>query len=157
MSNGLNKISKINILIGAILIASSILPISLLFQFISQGMFGPVFGKMPSIIYRITSTIFTYTITGLAIYYLSRKINFNKRFNPRYASTSLFAIGNITIISYTLLYFYATTIPGGGMSFALSAVGAYPVTIATIILYIALARVLIGIEPESGIPLPEKV
>ncbi len=143
----LSKFQKLNIYAGMVFIFSSVAPVSILFKRLFGGMYGPVFKNFSPAIYRIATLFITYTVVAFIIYIIFKKLDVMNRINTKYASTTLFAIGNIILSIYIVIRIYTSTIQGGGPSMVISMYGIYPVTIAKILLSIAIVRTLLSAEP----------
>lgn len=144
----MTKFKKINIYIGMILIASSFIPAPYLINNTLGGMYSPFFRSFSPAIYHLVILFVSYLIAGIVVYLFIKKIELFDRLASHYASTQLFIIGNTVIILYLVVRVFASTVPGGGVPMAISLLGAYPVAIAKLILFVAIARVFIGTEPR---------
>lgn len=145
--NNLSTFQKLNIYLGLIFIFSSVLPISSVLQATVGGMYGAIFRKYSPALYHLVNLFVSYSITALIIYFGFKKLDVIRRIKGKYASTTLFAVGNFVLVLYLVVRIFASTIQGGGPSLAVSMIGVYPVTIAKIILSVAIVRVLISVEP----------
>jgi len=150
MNEAFTKFKVVNIYIGLILVLGMLLPVGLLINATFGGMYGPMFRNFNPAVFHLVILSCSYIIAGIIVHITIKKMDLLERLHVYYASTSLFAIGNAIIILFLIIRVFASTIPGGGPAYAVSMYGAYPLALAKILLYIAIVRVLVGIEPRPA-------
>ena len=149
MDKKLSKFQIGNIYVGLMIILSGVIPTGLLIRKIFGGMYGPTFKNLSPAVYHLINISISYLVTGFFVYVILKKLDIFNRLNKNYASTTLFAIGNGVILFYLAIRIFSSTIPGGGAPMAVSMLGIYPLFISKALLYIAIVRVLIGVEPQT--------
>ncbi|MGE4544029.1 MAG: hypothetical protein AB7D06_07970 [Pedobacter sp.] len=149
MDKVLSKFQIGNIYGGLIIILSGVIPTGLLLRKIFGGMYGPSFKNISPAIYHLINISISYLVTGLFVYVFLKRLDIFNRLKKDYASTALFAVGNGIILFYLAVRIFSSTIPGGGAPMVVSMLGIYPLLISKALLYIAIVRVLIGVEPRT--------
>ncbi|PLY02550.1 MAG: hypothetical protein C0623_03555 [Desulfuromonas sp.] len=148
----------VNAILGFTILLGSIIPLgSVVLKNISNGMYGQFFRQYPPVLYHLSGLFLTYIPTAILLYLIFKKLNIAKRIQRHYLSNTLFGIGNFIFISYITIRLFASTIEGGGASYAVMLFASYFLIPTKIILFIAVIRFLIGIEPRPANELIQNV
>gem|GEM_PF-4786018 len=147
----LSSSSKTNIFIATVLLAATFLPISAIFSYFAKGMYGPIFKGISPAIYHLANLATSYVIAAILVHIIFKKIDLFSRIKRNHISPILFGTGNALIILYLVVRIFASSIEGGGVSYAVSILGQYPLSIARFCLGIAFIRLIIGIEVERAL------
>ncbi len=146
-SNVINNYNRFQVGLGLMIVIALIIPTNLVIHKLIGGMYGSVFkGQSPAFFHLINVLIDFGIGAGLA-WIAIIKLNIWNRLEPNYASPTLFSIGTSIIILFLVIRIFASTIQGGGPAYAVSIIGAYPLMLAKLLLYIAVFRVMLGIKP----------
>ena len=141
-----NELKVISIYLGAIILMSLVVPFTYMFKQISIEMFGFYFMEHV-VFYHLLNLLFTYLLSGLFVFLLFKHLDVINRLHESYASSSYFLTGSVIVILFLIIRVIYSS-KGGDTEFLITEYGFYPLLFAKFCLYIAVIRLLIGMEPK---------
>ncbi|MES2318055.1 MAG: hypothetical protein V4631_11240 [Pseudomonadota bacterium] len=137
------------VVLGFTILITTFVPIGSYVAHFLGGMYGPVFGKGPPVLFHLFSLALNYAPLGVLITLLLRKYTVIDRVPRKYQSTVLFGLGTILILAYLAVRLLASTVAGGGASFVVASFSVFIVYPALLMLMIGAVKFLFGLSKNT--------
>ncbi len=142
------------LVLGFTILISTVIPLGSWLLGMLGGMYGPTFRNGSPALFHLLALALNYIPMGVLVTIGLRKYAMPDRVPRQYRSPVLFALGSILVLMYLAVRIFASTVEGGGASFAVASLSILIVGPALIMLTIAVIKFLIGVGKAGDKPPP---